>query len=67
MEQTRIVKCDCKHEFQDSRYGSGKRATTPVNKEQASKRFVVRCTVCGREHNLGTIGGGEVKKVEVSR
>lgn len=63
MDQTRIVKCDCKHQFQDSRYGPGMRVTTPVNKEQQQKRFVVRCTVCGREHSLGSFGG-EVKRGE---
>lgn len=57
MNQTRLVKCNCKHPFQDSRYGAGMRVTTPANKEQASKRFVVRCTVCGREHSLGALGG----------
>lgn len=53
MNKTRIVSCGCKSEFQDRTYGKGMRVTTPNNKEQANKNFVVRCTVCGRQHNLG--------------
>lgn len=53
MDKTPVIACSCKHEFQDSVYGKGQRMTTPNNKEQAKKNFVVRCTVCGREHYLG--------------
>jgi hypothetical protein len=55
MNKTKIVKCTCEHKFQDKEYGKGMRATTPNNKAQAEKRFVVRCTVCGREHSLGSV------------
>ena len=55
MNKTRLVKCECKNEFQDKRYGVGMRVTTPNNTEQSKGRFVVRCTVCSREHFLGVI------------
>lgn len=41
--------CDCKHEFQDKKYGEGIRLHT-VN----AKGDKFRCTVCGKEkHNGG--------------
>ena len=55
MNKTQIVKCTCQHEFQDATYGKGMRVTTPVNNEQKQKNFVVRCTVCLKEHNLGKL------------
>ena len=55
LNQTKRVKCTCKNEFQDSQYGKGIRSTTPVNREQKNGAFVVRCTVCGVQHNLGVI------------
>ncbi len=55
MDKTQIVSCNCKHKFQDETYGKGQRVTTPNNEEQAKKNFIVRCTVCAREHNLGTV------------
>ena len=43
---TRIMKCDCEHEFQDKRYGKGKR----VHNEMVPKNGkTYRCTVCGKE------------------
>lgn len=39
-----IKKCICKHEFQDKRYGKGKRVHTELRKEP--KEY--RCTVCGK-------------------
>ncbi len=42
---TQIIKCSCKHPFQDSLYGAGNR----VGNEQ--RTGMVRCTVCG------TVGG----------
>lgn len=55
MNKTQIVVCTCKHEFQDAEYGKGRRVTTPCNTEQEKKNFVVRCTVCKKEHNLGAL------------
>lgn len=37
-----IKPCDCKHEFQDSVYGKGKRVHTVG-------RTSTYCTVCGKE------------------
>jgi hypothetical protein len=59
MNKTKIVKCGCVSEFQDKEYGVGNRATTPVNKEQIKKIFTVRCTVCGKEKNAGSIAEKE--------
>lgn len=39
-----ILRCTCKHEFQDKRYGKGKRV---FNKTTTG----YRCTVCKRETN----------------
>lgn len=36
-----IMKCSCRHEFQDQRYGAGNRVHNP----KAGKKHV--CTVCG--------------------
>lgn len=55
LNRSGIVNCDCKHGFQDERYGKGKRVATPVNSQQKSGAFVVACTVCGRTHNLGKV------------
>lgn len=55
MNKTKIIECDCKHEYQDARYGKRHRATTPNNSEQTKNNFVVRCTVCGKEHRLGVV------------
>ena len=40
---TRIIKCICKNEFQDEKYGKGMR----VHNEKKDGTF--RCTVCGDE------------------
>lgn len=40
-----IKKCDCKHAFQDKKYGKGMR----VHNEYTSKSGGYRCTVCGKE------------------
>ena len=37
-----IKPCDCKHEFQDSLYGKGKRVHTVGRKH-------IKCTVCAKE------------------
>lgn len=38
----KVRKCSCVHEFQDKRYGKGKRVHT-----YSSKDDEYRCTVCG--------------------
>jgi hypothetical protein len=39
----KIVKCTCKHEFQDETYGKGMRVYNPAGDKQSGGR----CTVCG--------------------
>ncbi len=39
---TKILKCTCKHDFQDKRYGKGKRVFNV-----STKNNDYRCTVCG--------------------
>lgn len=55
MNKSKITQCDCQNEYQDSRYGRGMRVTTPDNIQQAKGSFAVRCTVCGKSHNLGQV------------
>lgn len=55
MNKTKVVACKCDHKAQDAIYGKGQRVTTPANKKQSERRFVVRCTVCGKEHDLGAL------------
>ena len=43
------VRCTCKHPFQDSLYGIGNRATTPMKSGQ------MRCTVCGIVHGSQSV------------
>lgn len=43
---TEILICSCQHEFQDKKYGKGKR----VHNRKASKStFDFKCTVCGKD------------------
>jgi len=42
---TAVKRCNCKHEFQDSRYGTGLRVHN-VKKDGAK----ATCTVCGKEN-----------------
>lgn len=39
---TRIINCECQHEFQDKRYGAGKRVANITDNGDA------RCTICGK-------------------
>ena len=49
---TKIVKCECKHEYQDSKHGPGKRvANWARNANMKSGGW--RCTVCGKVHPKG--------------
>ena len=45
---TKILKCSCKHKYQDDFYGVGQRV---MNK--ATKTGDYTCTVCGTSHKLG--------------
>jgi len=38
---TVIINCNCKHEYQDEKYGKGRRVANVTLKDNA------RCTVCG--------------------
>lgn len=51
-KQCQILRCSCKHEWQDSKYGRGFRVHNPKFKE---KQFV--CTVCSNVKDLS--GGGK--------
>lgn len=42
---TRIMACTCKHEFQDTQYGKGKRV---FNKQIGDNKWA--CSVCGKSH-----------------
>jgi hypothetical protein len=43
----KIAPCNCKHEYQDEKYGKGMRVFTP--KMPSGKLAGWRCTVCKRE------------------
>lgn len=42
-----ILTCSCKNEFQDKKYGKGKRVFNETNKD--GKGY--RCTICGHERS----------------
>ena len=44
MEQSKILMCSCKSEFQDATYGSQKRVHNSCGKDGKSTGF--RCTIC---------------------
>lgn len=46
---TKIVACSCKHEFQDSKYGKGKRVHNACNSGWS-------CTVCSNSKNAASEG-----------
>ena len=50
-----IVVCDCESEYQDLVYGKRNRVANPVNRLQKEGIYAVRCTVCGKVHNLGPL------------
>jgi hypothetical protein len=52
-----IIKCNCKHAYQDATYGAGMRAHNPIVKEPKGNHW--RCTVCNVEHSKG---GDDPKK-----
>jgi hypothetical protein len=43
MMATQVMLCGCQHEYQDKRYGLGKRV------HNQTKKKTWRCTVCERE------------------
>jgi hypothetical protein len=42
----RVIKCDCVSEYQDARYGRGKRIANGCKDDKAW-----RCTCCGKERD----------------
>lgn len=48
---TAIVNCKCNHEFQDRRYGQGKRVANATQKGDLNN-VDVRCTVCKAVHRV---------------
>jgi hypothetical protein len=54
MAETKVMSCNCKHEFQDNQYGKNMRVFNPIGKTQNDG---YRCTICGRE-----VGNGSSKK-----
>ncbi len=55
MNRSAIVVCDCRNEYQDSVYGRQNRVGNPVNRLQKDGVYAVRCSVCGKIHNLGSM------------
>lgn len=45
------VKCTCKHEFQDQRYGKYRRVANIKHNSFGSSKEAT-CTVCGRIHKV---------------
>lgn len=45
LERSTIMRCDCKHEYQDNRYGIGKRVHSRRVKGRVPMGW--RCSVCG--------------------
>ena len=43
---TMVLKCKCKHEYQDKKYGNGMRVHNRTRK-QSENSYAYRCTVCG--------------------
>lgn len=47
-----ILKCSCRHDYQDNRYGKGRRVFNETSKGDANDR-TYRCTVCSHETKKG--------------
>jgi len=47
----KIIPCTCKHQYQDSKYGSGKRVGNECDKKSVGRSY--RCTVCGTVSTKG--------------
>jgi hypothetical protein len=39
---TKVLSCNCRHEYQDKKYGENRRVMNKINKGY-------RCTVCGKD------------------
>ncbi len=50
-KQSKVHKCNCKHESQDSIHGKQMRVMNPTTKANGNKQ-VFRCTVCGKSHDI---------------
>lgn len=48
---TVIVPCKCEHEFQDRKYGQGRRVANATQKGNLT-HTEVRCTVCKTTHSV---------------
>lgn len=46
MAQVKQCECSRKHEYQDTKYGMGKRVVTPIAKKSSTDTQRYRCTVC---------------------
>jgi hypothetical protein len=44
-----IKRCDCKHAYQDKKYGKGKRVHNYIGGNGGRRGEGIRCTVCGKE------------------
>jgi hypothetical protein len=45
-----IKACECRSDYQDAKYGAGRRVMN-LSKDKAA----VRCTVCGKEYQIGSV------------
>ena len=45
MNKTKVIRCNCKHEFQDKTYGEGMRVH--ILKQKDAQQGNWACTVCG--------------------
>ena len=50
MSETKRTACACKHNYQDLKYGKGKRVHNKT--EKGTGKVVWRCTVCGTEKSV---------------
>jgi hypothetical protein len=51
MQETVVLPCSCDHEYQDKRYGKGRRAMNETKPASKSTSKTFRCTVCGKERS----------------
>ena len=47
--KTEIKTCTCNSEYQDKKYGKGKRVHNETTKGKGVSGVIYRCTVCGSE------------------
>ena len=58
MSGTRIITCACASEFQDTRYGQGRRVAN------VNEGGVAHCAVCGKEHGKKANTAEAAKKAD---